>query len=296
MNSQDKEALEVVLELEGETVTCFLTPREIEEISNGKCFSTPFIKVFTSNSFFFIDDEMYKAKFAEIKSLNALKEHSYSEENANDTEDSNEACGSKGDVKKRKWDPKETKLLVTLRLGKEADFQHPKCKKVKIWNDIADSMKKHKYNHSTEECQQKYRNLLQTFKLNKEKQKKTGESKITWELFELFDSYLGTKSSVIPSDSLLSSNMESEQSSELEATTSVSDCDAVDDKENGSKKPKKGLKMSVSHYLYEKNKRQLEKDRKEELRWNEQLKIKEKEVDAINNLADAIRASADSKK
>lgn len=163
-------------------------------------------------------------------------------------------------------------------MQKEKDFCNPKCKKNKFWEDISAEMKKKKYNYTAQECHAKYRNLLQTYKLNKEKRlKSTGESKITWEFFDQFDEVLGCKSSTSPAEYLLSTSMEIESDQEVKLQTQ--------DKENKDTQKK----LSVSRYLYEKNKARSRQEEKEDLRWAEKKALKEKEIEAINNLADAIR-------
>ncbi|KAG5887090.1 hypothetical protein JTB14_018258 [Gonioctena quinquepunctata] len=70
-------------------------------------------------------------------------------------------------------------------------------------------MRKKNYLFSGNECHAKYRNLIQTYKNNKDKRlKSTGESKISWEYFEQFDQVLGYKLSTVPTENLLSTSME----------------------------------------------------------------------------------------
>ncbi|CAH1114889.1 unnamed protein product [Psylliodes chrysocephalus] len=59
------------------------------------------------------------------------------------------------------------------------------------------------------ECNAKYINLLQTYRHNKDKRlKTTGESKITWEYYCIFDNVLGTKDSSRPREELLSTSLQ----------------------------------------------------------------------------------------
>lgn len=147
-------------------------------------------------------------------------------------------------------------------------------------------MKRQRYNYSVDDRQQKYRNLLQTYKLNKEKQRKSGESKVTWELFNLFESRLGEKSSVMPPDELLSSTINNSLDDGDESLVSESD----ETSEKSKIKPA-NKKMNLSRYLYEKSIRQTKKEKKDEERWVEKKLLKEKEKQAINNLADAVETS-----
>lgn len=87
-------------------------------------------------------------------------------------------------------------------------FVNPQSKKNKLWLHIGESMSKEGFNVSATDCHMKYRNLLQTYRTNKEKRlKSTGESSIKWEFFDLFDSVLGSKASTIPPAELLLDNV-----------------------------------------------------------------------------------------
>ncbi|KAF5302623.1 hypothetical protein FQR65_LT19098 [Abscondita terminalis] len=68
-----------------------------------------------------------------------------------------------------KWSHSLTKFLITERLMKEKEFNRPKCKKSKLWSDIAKDLNyRWKTNFSSQECDTKFRNLLKTLKLTKQ--------------------------------------------------------------------------------------------------------------------------------
>lgn len=267
----------VNLEVEGEIVSAQLTAEEIEIISNGNYFNfnTDFQYQLISD---FTDTNEYLKKFDEAKKIVS----------SNETE---QPEGS-GETKK-KWGSNATRLLISLRLQKEEAFCNPKCKKTKLWDDISMIMRKNNYQYSGNECHAKYRNLIQTYKNNKDKRlKSTGESKITWEYYEQFDDVLGYKLSTVPTENLLSANMEID----ADVISKKIDDDVISKKENKCPHKSKEKKLSVSQYLYEKNKSKATRDQKDDIRWEEKKALKEKEIEAINNLADAIRGDIRSRR
>ncbi|CAH1995208.1 unnamed protein product [Acanthoscelides obtectus] len=137
------------------------------------------------------------------------------------------------------WTSSAVKLLLDLRLGKEEEFNKPVCRKMKLWKQIADEMNKiGKYNVCGNDCYGKYRNLLQTYRQNKEKRlKRTGESQITWEFFEIMDRVLGNKASSMPPPQSLSSSINKSMISE--------DIDSSEDSTQGTNK---GIRKKNSYH------------------------------------------------
>lgn len=180
------------------------------------------------------------------------------------------------------WTTDSIKLLLNLRLDMEESFNKPTCKKNKLWHQIANKMIEtvDNSNFTWEECYGKYRNLLQTYRNNKAKRlKNTGESKITWEYFEVFDSVLGQKASTCPPVENLSSSL-------VETTTAegTSYNSEVSSASNEDQKKRKSQEISLSHYLYLKT-------QKEDTKWEERKALKGLEIQALNNLAEAIRGT-----
>lgn len=111
------------------------------------------------------------------------------------------------------------------------------AKKNKLWAQIVTKMNQiGKYEVDWEECHAKYRNLLQTYKNNKDKRlKNSGESSITWEFFDLFDSVLGCKASTSPPNEMLSTSME--------------ECTTMTDTDNENPEPsKKKIKKKLTKF------------------------------------------------
>lgn len=102
--------------------------------------------------------------------------------------------------------------MITERLNKEKIFAHPTCRKSKLWEGIAKTLsEKTGLNITGVECNNKYRKLLQTYRTNKNKSCQTGESAISWEFYEMFDCFLGTKAYSAPPTDTVGSSLEMEQ-------------------------------------------------------------------------------------
>ncbi|CAH1107465.1 unnamed protein product [Psylliodes chrysocephalus] len=284
--------IEVNLEHENKTIRALLTATEIEEVSND---ATKLIQYFKKLEY---QQQLLKKKL-ETRNQNPSSSTSSiikidlglgsgsPEQNRNDESESSEPVPMQENTKKDvrfKWTDDSIKLLLDYRLGQEDKFNMPTCKKTKLWQKISILMKTvGGYNLTGDECYNKYRNLLQTYRFNNDKRHKmTGESKITWEYFNIFDEVLGTKQSSAPKELLLSSSLEKVE------------------KENKAEKPKpneerkvqkvlKENKMCLNEYLFYKTQRM-------ETIWEEKKGLKEQEINAMNNLADAIRASSSKKR
>ena len=53
------------------------------------------------------------------------------------------------------WDNNSTLLLIMLREDMDAEFQKPKSRKTKIWNEVSNNMKNHGYDVTYAECDRK---------------------------------------------------------------------------------------------------------------------------------------------
>lgn len=194
-----------------------------------------------------------------------------------------------------KWTTSAIALLLELRLSKEHQFRHPSCKKKKLWSGIADEMMKVISADITfDMCDSKYRNLLATYRVNKKKQRTTGESAITWEYFEKMDEVLGQKASSHPAENMLMDTLQplspsSELDGEEGASTSSSVQSFSDTSSVGREKRKKSKdSLTLSEYLYCKIKSDEERQRMREERWKEQKELKERGINAILDLAKAL--------
>lgn len=272
--------------------------------------------------FFFADPQKYKDLGEKLEFERILKENEINSNVATDTMDilsdiSQESQDSMSSSlinkpstscqQKFKWTSESIKLLLDIRFSMQDQFEKPKCKISKLWIQVSNKMLDiGKYNVKWDDCHGKYRNLLQTYKHNKEKRlKKSGESTITWEYFELFDTALGHKASTCPPMNILSTSLpRNENISSNKSTDIGSEGEVESENENVEATPKRiktaaatpssstgsflsrkhDKKISLPEYLYLKNQREKEI-------WEDKKRFKEREIDAINNLAAAIRES-----
>lgn len=241
----------------------------------------------------FVDPEKYERKLNELRGAIKQAPNTSVSGTATDMEASSASNSFK-------WTTNNIKLMLQERLDMEPQFVNPKCKKVKLWGKIANKMQEAGYHRiGGHDCNTKYRNLLQTYKQNKEKRSKTGDSKITWEYFEMFDNVLGTKPSIIPDKNLLSTSIESEISDQSDPETEL---EAVKDDHKEEKLPKVMRKrklckeLPVTQYLYLKEKRHVEDREFAVKKWDETKQLKKDEISAINNLAQAIMEATKSRK
>lgn len=87
-----------------------------------------------------------------------------------------------------RWTRQATLLLLNLYREKHGSFRNSKIKNKDIWLEILKKFENQGYNSITIEIlDRKLRNLKKTYKDNKDKKNKTGESCIKWEYFEIMD-------------------------------------------------------------------------------------------------------------
>ncbi|CAG9822226.1 unnamed protein product [Phaedon cochleariae] len=228
------------------------------------------------------DEDKLRRYAKEVYELN------FEKENPNRTEEDETTFKQKS----FKWSHKSTLALIEFRLQRENEFNRPICKKKKIWDNIAWEMEKLGYKVTGDMCDTKYRNLLATYKVNRKKKEQSGEGAVTWEYFDKFESTLGSKASTAPPPETVGSvdNMEKEDinqevlddealSLSSEASTSSNIC---------MSKKRKTKELCFNDYLKEKLKRDEDTARKKEERWYQKKELKEREITAIEALAQAI--------
>lgn len=202
------------------------------------------------------------------------------------------------------WTNKMTKSLINSRLSRENKFIKPKCKKIKIWAEIAAELNTlfKNTNVNAEECDNKFRNLMKTYKANKKKQCSTGEQQITWDFFEDFDKVYGCKAAITPPHGMLHDTLTDENEvSDTSIDTNVAKRKADDDEdseiENIASRQNKTPKMEkrslpISEYLFRKlerdDERQKRKEEREDQRWKEEMELRRNETNALLKLAEAL--------
>lgn len=158
------------------------------------------------------------------------------------------------------------------------------------------------------QCNQKYRNLLCTYRTNKQRASTTGTGSqaVKWPYFEIMDSVLGTKASSNPPLNSLVCSIRGVRGHQAQPEDEHYEED-VDDPQTSQQGPpsnkKKKNGVTMKEYLLfkmESEKEKLEKqeeENKEKARFKErELNIKEKQVEAILELTKAIGRGREEKK
>ncbi|KAJ8971349.1 hypothetical protein NQ314_000748 [Rhamnusium bicolor] len=186
------------------------------------------------------------------------------------------------------------------RLGREKDFNRPKCKKNKLWSGVAKEMNgtlRGPYSLTSENCDSKYRNLLKTYKANKKKQNSSGESAINWEYFTDFDEILGCKASVQPPQNTIFDTMEIADEDNNNSSTQ-------EDTETNENALEVGTLVDLvsevgSSNTNKETSKMEEKERRKELfvqqKWEEEKQLRREETNAVLKLAEGLAKKTDYK-
>ncbi|XP_032686613.1 uncharacterized protein LOC116851386 [Odontomachus brunneus] len=208
-----------------------------------------------------------------------------------------------------KWTQSLIHLLVDIRLREESKFNRPNTKKKQLWQNIAKEMNSiNNVNVTSDMCDIKYRNLLATYRTNKKKQNSAGESNISWKYFEIFDRVLGYKASSAPSTIMLGSSLQESQDNLSTSTDSDIEKDkCIDtnisgkiDKLDNDKPVRKRKLFSIQNYLMEKLQRDEimqdkrlklaeEKENRKKEMFTEKMRLKEKEIEAMLEIAKILK-------
>lgn len=95
------------------------------------------------------------------------------------------------------WNDAMTRLLISARLEMDKQFNQPIPKK-NLWTKIAQTIVDEGYTVTPDDCDVKWRNLLNTFRKNQVKAKKCGEGVIVWPYYSLINEGLPHKISRRP--------------------------------------------------------------------------------------------------
>ncbi|XP_030749429.1 uncharacterized protein LOC115877416 [Sitophilus oryzae] len=102
-----------------------------------------------------------------------------------------------------KWTKQTTLLLLNLYKEKNYLFRNSKIKNKDIWLEILREFQERGYWSITIEIlDRKMRNLKKTYKDNKDKKNKTGESCITWEYFDIMDEIFFNDKTINPTSTI----------------------------------------------------------------------------------------------
>ena len=147
------------------------------------------------------------------------------------------------------WTDAKVKLLIQTWSLHSDEFDKPRCKNLKIWRRIADTMNALCDNEllrlSVEDCDRKWRNLMPTYRKIMDQKKKTGRGSVHWKFLEDMLQATKDRSSVMPGADLLVSSSaaapQSPNSSAVPVTLSTLSTVTLADAEVQTPKKKKRL-------------------------------------------------------
>lgn len=144
------------------------------------------------------------------------------------------------------------------------------------------------YRVSGSDCDDKWRNLVGTYKRNKDKKNSTAHEAIGWEFYELMDEMLGAKASTQPAASQLFSSLQPTVPFSAIQPTVASESSRAQTQPHIAPKISKGsaTKRSAKSAAWIEMQKDIQDKRMK--MWDEQKDLKLKKIDAINNLSTAI--------
>lgn len=198
------------------------------------------------------------------------------------------------------WKDKNTALLISTRLEMDSSFQNPTKTKAKLWDNVAHAMKKVSPSLPVtgNMCDQKWRNLMSTYKKILQKSNGTGQEATNWQFFNVLNEALGTRSNIKPSPNLIgSSMMETTQKEDVDPNKQV--LPATTHKETIKNKFKRKRDDNTTALVLEQlstlNKNREESRADNKLRWEERKKLEEDRTKALEMLTKAIERATSQK-
>lgn len=92
-----------------------------------------------------------------------------------------------------RWNSEMTTLLIKIRGEMDREFAKAKYK-FRLWQKVAAKLKLHNIEVSAKDCDDKWRNIVATYRKNIDKLKCFGDNTVRWEYFTAMDNILkGTK-------------------------------------------------------------------------------------------------------
>ncbi|XP_061162747.1 uncharacterized protein LOC133171968 [Saccostrea echinata] len=173
-----------------------------------------------------------------------------------------------------KWSTEAVLLLIDLRTESSSLFSSNTTTQKQAWRKISEEMCSKGHSFSGDECDRKYRSLKMRYKIIKERNNKTGNSRQCWKYFDAMDKVLHGDPAVQPVAAASSlSVLGTQKSVPLKPTPS-------------SPKKRKSEKESgwVTDYRME-----LKKMHQERMELDRQrLNLEERRVQALEHLAEAL--------
>lgn len=143
--------------------------------------------------------------------------------------------GSRGPYE-RAWTTDATRALVHIRGSMEEKFNDSRCKRTKLWSQVAKQLYKLGYKYNSAKVQKKWHNILITYNKNLNKKYATGY--VHWEFFEEMFKYLqGKRATVLTTSTVTSSSSSQHQPS----TTSHVPCNSGSNGSNSSLIPQEEM-------------------------------------------------------
>lgn len=143
--------------------------------------------------------------------------------------------GSRGPYE-RAWTTDATRALVHIRGSMEEKFNDSRCKRTKLWSQVAKQLYKLGYKYNSAKVQKKWHNILITYNKNLNKKYATGY--VHWEFFEEMFKYLqGKRATVLTTSTVTSSSSSLNQPS----TTSHVPCNNGSNGSNSSLIPQEDI-------------------------------------------------------
>ncbi|XP_062588396.1 uncharacterized protein LOC134250052, partial [Saccostrea cucullata] len=115
-----------------------------------------------------------------------MESQSFEEESSSDKQDA------------VKWNTESVKLLISLKKENTEMFSSNIITQKQGWKKISEMMCLKGHHCTGEECDKKFRSLKMRYKLIKERHKRTGSGRQSWQFFPLMDDLLQGDPAVIP--------------------------------------------------------------------------------------------------
>lgn len=191
------------------------------------------------------------------------------------------------------WTLKATWHLVRVRLDMESEFDHPVCKKKRLWESVAEQvtvrLRAEGYSDvpaQAFECDLKWRNMLATYRKNAERAKCLGGHGVHWEFFRAMHEVLGrtyeeieSRRKAKQSDTKLEKAMASKRYTPILPTPTLTAPLLTPGPSPAPARPPQDVLQ-----LY------LELQERKLNMWAQQKVLEERKIEAINNLARAINS------
>ncbi|XP_062571186.1 uncharacterized protein LOC134233220, partial [Saccostrea cucullata] len=119
-----------------------------------------------------------------------------------------------------KWNTESVKLLISLKKENTEMFSSNIITQKQGWKKISEMMCLKGHHCTGEECDKKFRSLKMRQKLIKERNKRTGSGRQTWQFFSLMDDLLHGDPAVIPTTVTLSIQIQNSKAANTNAPSS----------------------------------------------------------------------------